>query len=211
VDASELGFLYAIPVGSSTGMKTGAVQQLSLAGIMPRQMIISPDNTEIFVALVISRTEVVPFNAINTDPLSTTGRTLIAVKSAGGAALSAVVDPSNRLFYIGETLGISTSTSANTGAFRVFSYSSLSGTLTEITGSPFAGGGLTPISILPAASGTYVYVANATASSSCNGSITGFAVSVNGSSYSLTKVGGSPSVGVTPAAWQKIPRGLLCF
>jgi hypothetical protein len=137
--------------------------------------------------------------------LPASGNTLIAVKNAGGAALSVAVDPSNRLFYIGETLG--TSATTNTGALRAFSYSSLSGTLSEITGSPFASGGLTPISILPAASGTYVYVANATASSSSNGSITGFAVSVNGSSYSLTQVSGSPSVGITPAGMAEDSSG----
>jgi len=209
VDASESGFLYAIPVSSSTGMTTGAAKQLSLAGIMPRQMVISPDNAEIFVALGISGTEVIPFNAANADPLPASGNILIAVRNAGSAALSVAVDPSNRLFYIGETLGISTSTSANTGALRAFSYSSLSGTLTEITGSPFASGGLTPNSILPAPSGTYVYVANSTASSSGNGSITGFAVSANGNSYSLAQVSGSPSVGITPAGMAEDSSGSI--
>jgi 6-phosphogluconolactonase (cycloisomerase 2 family) len=205
VDASASGYLYAIPVSSSTGMTTGAAIQLSLAGIMPRQMAISPDNAEIFVALGISGTEVVSFNAANADPLPASGNSLIAVKNAGGAALSVAVDPSNRLFYIGETLG--TSASANTGALRAFNYSSLSGTLAEITGSPFASGGLTPVSILPAASGTVVYVANATASSSSNGSLTGFAMSVNGSLYSLTQVSGSPSVGITPAGMAEDSSG----
>ncbi len=205
VDASASGYLYAIPVSSSTGMTTGAVKQLSLAGIMPRQMAISPDNAEIFVTLGISGTEVVPFNAANADPLPASGNILIAVKNAGGSALSAAVDPGNRLFYIGETLG--TSASVNTGALRAFSYSSLSGTLTEITGSPFASGGLTPISILPEASGTVVYVANETVSSSSTGSITGYAVSVSGSSYSLTQISGSPSVGVTPAGMAEDSTG----
>jgi hypothetical protein len=158
-----------------------------------------------YVALGISGTEVVPSNAANTDPLPASGNILIAVKNAGSAALSVAVDPSSQLFYIGETLGISAS--VNTGALRAFSYSSLSGTLSEITGSPFASGGLTPISILPAASGTVVYVANATASSSSNGSITGFAVSVNGSSYSLAQVSGSPSVGITPAGMAEDSSG----
>lgn len=205
VDASSSGYLYAIPISSSTGMTTGAVKQLSLAGIMPRQMGISPDNTEIFVALGISGTEVVPFNTANADSLPASGTILIAVKNAGGAALSVVVDPSNRLFYIGETLG--TSASVNTGALRTFNFSSLSGTITEITGSPFASGGLTPISILPTASGTFVYVANLTASGSGDGNITGFVVSVNGNSYSLTQVSGSPSVGVTPAGMAEDSSG----
>jgi 6-phosphogluconolactonase (cycloisomerase 2 family) len=205
VDASESGYLYAIPVDSSTGATAGAVKQLSLSGITPRHMVISPDNAEIFVTLGIGGTEVVPFNAANADPLSTTGQTLIAVKNAGGAALSAAVDPSNRLFYIGETLG--TSASVNSGALRVFSYSSLSGTLAEITGSPFASGGLTPISILPTPFGTYLYVANSTVSSSSTGSITGFSVSANGSSYSLTQISANPSVGVTPTSMAEDSSG----
>ena len=43
---------------------------------------------------------------------------------------------------------------------RVFTYSSLGGTLTEASGSPIASGGGSPSAILPEASGDYVYVAN---------------------------------------------------
>ena len=151
VDASESRYLYAIPINSSTGQITGAVQQLSLAGIAARHVAISPDNTYIFVALEINGTEAIPFSAASANPLPASVKTLIAVKNAGGAALSAAVDPDNRLFYIGETLG--TSSSANTGVLRAFNYASLSSTLTEITGSPYASGGLTPVSILPITSG----------------------------------------------------------
>ncbi len=207
VDASESGYLYAIPISSSTGMTTGTAQQLSLAGISPRHMVISPDNANVFVSLGISGTEVIPFNAANADPLPTTGQVSIAVKNAGGAAISVAVDPSNRLFYIGETLG--TSASANTGVLRAFTYISLSGTLTEITGSPFASGGLTPVSILPTKFGTYVYVANSTVSGSTTGSITGFTVAVSGSSYSLTQISGSPSVGVNPAGMVEDSTGTV--
>jgi hypothetical protein len=197
VDASESGYLSAIPISPSTGLKTGAVQQIPLAGISTRQMAISPDNANIFVTLGISGTEVVPFNATSASPLATTPGVMIAVKSPGGAALSVAVDPNNRLFYIGETLG--SSANANTGGLRAFTYTSLSGVLAEITGSPFASGGLTPVSILPIASGTAVYVANSTVSSSTTGTISGFTVSAIASGYSLTPVSSSPLTGITPA------------
>jgi 6-phosphogluconolactonase (cycloisomerase 2 family) len=207
VDASESGYLYAIPINSSTGQTSGAVQQLSLAGIASRHVAISPDNTYIFVALGINGTEVIPFSAASTNPLPTSVKTLIATKNAGGASLSVAVDPGNRLFYIGETLG--TSSSANTGVLRAFSYASLSSTLTEATGSPYASGGLTPVSILPIASGGYVYVANSTVSNSTTGSITGFAVPVNGSAYSLTQLNSSASTGVSPACLAEDSTGLV--
>jgi 6-phosphogluconolactonase (cycloisomerase 2 family) len=205
LDASESGYLYAIPISSSTGATTGPVQQFTLAGIAPRNMVISPDNAKVFVALGISGTEVISFSAANTNPLPSSALTLISVKNAGGAALSVAVDPSNRLFYIGETLGISAS--SNSGALRAFSYTSLGGTLTEVTGSPFASGGLTPVSILPIASGAYVYVANSSVSSSTSGSITGFAVSVNGSAISMTQLNGNASVGVAPSGMAEDSSG----
>lgn len=61
-------------------------------------MAISPDNAEIYVASGISGTEVIPLNATNTDLLPAFGNIMIAVKSPDGTALSAAVDPSNRLF-----------------------------------------------------------------------------------------------------------------
>jgi hypothetical protein len=205
LDASEAGYLYVIPISPITGSLTGAVQQFALSGITPRGMVISPDNANVFVALGITGTEVIPFSATSPTPLPATALTLISVKNAGGAALSVAVDPTNRLFYIGETLG--TSASSNTGALRAFNYTSLGGTLTELTGSPFASGGLTPISILPSTFGKYVYVANSSVSNSTSGSIAGFVVSANGSTYSITQLNMSASVGVTPAGMAEDSTG----
>jgi len=207
LDASESGYLYATPISPSTGAATGAVLQIALSGITPRGMVISPDNANVFVALGVSGTVVIPFTATSTNPLPVAAITLISVKNAGGAALSVAVDPSNRLFYIGETQG--TTASTNTGALRAFNYASLSGTLTEVTGSPFASGGLTPVSILPTSSGAYVYVANSSASSSTSGSITGFAVSASGSTYSMTQLNMSASVGITPAGMAEDSSGTV--
>jgi len=197
LDASASGYLYAIPVNSLTGKTTGAVHQISLAGITPRQLAISPDNKNVFVTLGGSGTEVIPFTATNSDPLPTTARALIPVKGNGGMALAVAVDPTNSLVYLGETLGISES--SNTGVLRAFLYKSLTGTPSEIGGSPFASGGLTPVSILPSAGGAYLYVANSTVSNSSTGNIAGFSVTATGTNYSLASLNATVSGGTSPA------------
>jgi 6-phosphogluconolactonase (cycloisomerase 2 family) len=197
VVASGSGYLYAVPISPSTGKPTGTVQQVSLGGILPRQLKISPDNNNVFVALGGSGTEVIPFSATSTNPLPETAPVPIAVKGQGGAALSVAVDPAGQLLFIGETLG--TFTSGNTGVLRAFLYSSLSGTPTEVTGSPNGSGGLTPVSILPTAYGGYVYVANSTVSNSSTGNIAGFAISASSNAYSLTSLSGTTAAGTTPA------------
>ncbi len=95
VEASGSGYLYAIPISPLTGKTTGTVQQVSLAGIAPRQLTISPDNTYVFVALGGSGTEVIPFKASSTDPLPAIAGVPIAVKAPGGGALSVAVDPTS--------------------------------------------------------------------------------------------------------------------
>jgi 6-phosphogluconolactonase (cycloisomerase 2 family) len=198
VEASGTGYLYAIPIKPSDGTVTGAVQQVTLAGITAHQLAISPDNTKIFVTLGGVGTAVIPFAAASADPLPATISTApIAVKEVGGSAVSVAVDPINRLLYIGETLA--TSGSSNTGGLRAFNYSSLSGVPTELAGSPFASGGLAPVSILATSSGAYVYVANATVSNSTTGNISGFTVIASGTTYSLTALSSTASAGTTPA------------
>jgi 6-phosphogluconolactonase (cycloisomerase 2 family) len=198
VEASGSGYLYALPISPLTGSPTGTVLQTPLGGIAPRQMTISPDNTYVIVALGQGGTEVIPFTASNANPLPAVADIPIAVKGVGGAALSVAVDPANQLLYIGETLGLSGS--SNTGVVRAFIYSSLGGTPTEVTGSPYASGGLTPVSILPAAAGAYVYVANATISNISTGTVVGFSKTTTGTSYSLLPLNNTVSAGNTPAA-----------
>jgi DNA-binding beta-propeller fold protein YncE len=197
VEASASGFLYAIPVNPSTGMTTGSVQQLSLVGITPRQMVISPDNLNVIVALGNSGTVVVPFSAASTNPLPALASVPIAVKGAAGAAVSVAVDPANRLLYIGETSGASGT--AAMGILRAFVYSSISSTPFEVTGSPYTSSGLAPVSILPSVSGANVYVANSTGSSTTAGNIAAFAVTVAGSAYSLTALSGQVATGISPS------------
>jgi 6-phosphogluconolactonase (cycloisomerase 2 family) len=207
LDASGSGYLYAIPISPSSGTSTGAAQQLALAGITAHQLAISPDNTNVFVALGTAGTAMIPFAAASANPLSASVSALIPVKGPGGVAASVAVDPLNRLLYIGETLG--TSSSSNTGGLRAFNYSSLSGTPVEVSGSPFASGGLTPVSILPTASGAYVYVANSTVSGSSSGNISGFVLSTSGTTYALTALSSTASTGASPAGLAEDSTGAV--
>jgi 6-phosphogluconolactonase len=84
-------------------------------------------------------------------------------------------------------------------------------TLVELSGSPFATGGLSPIEILPlpygANKGNYVYVANRNVSGSSIGSIHGFIVATSGSTFSLTAMGDSASTGITPVGMVQESKG----
>lgn len=176
--------LDAIPINASTGDYAGSgtppYQTFNVTNAAVKQMVLSPDGTNLFVALGAGGTIVVPFTSGNSNPLGSTARA-IPVANSGGSALSVAVDPTNRLFYIGETLANS---SANSGGLRIFNYSSLSGTLTQASGSPIASGGLAPNAILPVASGEYVYVANGQGNTG-SGNIAWFPISVSGTTYTI--------------------------
>src|SRR6202044_998260 len=171
--------LDAIPIDSSTGLYTGSggtppYQSFSVANAAVKEMVLSPDGNNLLLALGSGGTIVVPFSSGGSNPLGSSATT-IGVLNSGGSALSVAVDPSNRVFYIGETLANS---SGNSGGLRVFNYSSLgTGTKhpipTQISGSPIATGGLAPNAILPLASGEYVYVANGAGNTS-NGNVAWF-------------------------------------
>jgi hypothetical protein len=172
--------LAAVPISSSTGAGTSAEYPISIAitNAAVKQLVISPDNSNIFVALGQGGTIVVPFNAkaaTGSSPLGTSYIRIPAV-NATSSALSVAVDPDTtpRLFYIGET------NADSTGA----------------TGSPIASGGLAPNFVLPDTSGDYVYVANG-AGASTAGNIAGFTLTVSGSSYTLTS-DTTVQVGVQP-------------
>lgn len=120
--------LNAVPIYSSNGTFTGnAVKTASFtvtgASLAQGQMVISPDNNYIFVALETGGTIVVPFNSSNPLP-NTVSATTIGVVTSGASALSVAVDPSStpRLFYIGET---EAGSGGSTGGLRAFNYSSL--------------------------------------------------------------------------------------
>jgi hypothetical protein len=198
----------AIPINPATGANTGSIGKtagfaVANASLAQGQMVLSPDNNYLFVALETGGTIVVPFNASNPLPSTVSAKT-IAVATTGGSALSVAVDPSStpRLFYIGETLAGSGGT---TGGLRAFNYSSLSGTsLTQATGSPIASGGLRPTFILPVASPSYVYVADGA------GNITGFAITGSSSPYTIA-TGSTVSAGDLPAGMALDSTGSYFF
>jgi len=191
--------LASIPINPTTGAENGteptpAFYTVTSASVQQNKIAISPDNKNVFVALGTGGTIVVPFTAGATggsSPFGATGTDIAVVKS-GGSALSVAVDPTNRLFYIGETLANSGGTS---GGLRAFVYSSLGGTLTQATGSPIASGGLAPNFILPISSGDYVYVANGQGTSSA-GNVAEFTVS--GSSTYTIAAGSTSATGTQP-------------
>jgi hypothetical protein len=190
--------LDAIPINSTTGAYTGSGgappdQTFSITNAAVKQMVLSPDGANLFVALGVGGTIVVPFTTGNANPLGSTATT-IPLANTSGSALSVAVDPSTtpRVFYIGETNAV-----GNSGGLRVFNYSSLaSGTLTQATGSPIASGGLAPNAILPIAGGDYVYVANGTGTTSA-GNIAWFPVTASGTTYTVA-AGSTIASGIQP-------------
>jgi hypothetical protein len=156
-------------------------------------MLFSPDGNNLFVALGTGGTIVVPFTSANSNPLGATATT-IGVLNSGGSALSVAVDPTNRLFYIGETLANSTAIS---GGLRAFNYSSLgSGTLTQASGSPIASGDLAPNAILPIGGGEYVYIANGTGNTT-SGNVAWFPITASGTTYTIA-TGSTIASGIVP-------------
>ena len=202
---SGVSNLFAIPVNSSTGLPVANTtrQTVALPGTTAQpttiqQVAVSPDDTFVLVAIGSGGTATIPFNPNNANPFGTVGT--IGVKNATGAALSVAFDPipagstAPRLFYIGET--VATSGSGNTGGLRAFNFS----TTQEITGSPYAIGGLAPYSILPFSTGDFVYVVSRQTSSSQTGVIAGFSIVSANSAFALTALGSAFATGINPQA-----------
>jgi hypothetical protein len=189
----------AIQIDASTGVYAGPggappSQTFTVTNAVVKQMVLSPDSANFFVALGTGGTIVVPFASGNANPLGATATT-IPVATSGGSALSVAVDPGStpRLFYIGETLAVGAS-----GGLRAFNYSSLgSNPLTEANGSPIASGGLAPNAILPLANGDYVYVANGTGDTSA-GNIAWFPITTTGTAYTIA-AGKTVTTGIQPS------------
>lgn len=190
--ASGAPYVYAVPINSSTGVISSKTEQYAtLPASTVQQVVLSADNTYAYVAMGAGGSAVIPFNTGNANPFGSVST--IALKNSAGSALSVSVDPSNRLYYIGETAATSGS---NTGGLRVFTF----GTTTELSGSPMGTQGLAPYSILPIASGNYVYVVNRQVSGSSTGVIAGYSITASNSTYTLTALGSTFSVGTNPVA-----------
>lgn len=193
--------LFAIRVNSSTGALAVSGES-QIAATLPsttvNQVAVSPDGTFVLVANGTAGTDTIPFNAANNNPFGTVGR-INPVNVNAGAAQSVAFDPvitgatAPRVFYIGET---SATSGTNAGGLRVFNFSSVK----EISGSPFAIGGLAPYSILPFSTGQYVYVLSRQTASGSTGTIAGFSIADTNSTPTLTALGSSFTAGINPQA-----------
>jgi 6-phosphogluconolactonase len=194
LEASGSGYLYSIPVASSTGAfdSSRSTEQVALTGSTINQIAISPNDEYVFVARGTNGTAAFKFSASSSDPLGSAAYATVApVNSSDGSALSVAVDPSTRLLYIGESAAIS----GSGGGLRAFTIGS-AGALSEISGSPMSSGGTGPHAILPKSTGDYVYVANWKGTSA--GNITGFAIDDSSSTYSLAKLSTAVATGIEP-------------
>ncbi len=182
----------AVPLNSTNGSINGTIQTApfiattNLPSVETGQMALTPDGTTVFVSLGTGGTIYFPFapgDSATTNPFgSSTSAPLIPVVTSGASALSVAVDPGGILVYIGETL-LNASSTTNTGGIRALQFSALP-TVTNVSGSPIGSGGAGPNFILPvgdAASGSYIYVANAS-----SGNITSISVTPSTSSGSST-------------------------
>jgi 6-phosphogluconolactonase (cycloisomerase 2 family) len=193
IETSAAGYLYAIPVLTSSGQldSSRSTAELSLSSSTVNQIAIAPNDKYVFVACGTSGTLAFAFSPSSSDPIASAAyATIDPVNTSDGAALAIAVDPSTRLLYVGESAAVSSS-----GGLRTFSIGA-SGALTEISGSPQSSGGTGPHAILPKSTGDYVYVANWNGSST--GNITGFEISESDSGYTLTKLSTSVSTGIEP-------------
>jgi len=193
--------LYAVHINSSTGLLAVSGESeigATLPSSTVNQVAVSPDGSFVLVANGSSGTATIPFNAANNNPFGTVGR-INPANTTAGAALSVAFDPiltgntAPRVFYIGETVATS---GTNTGGLRVFNFSSVK----EISGSPFAIGGLAPYSILPFLTGQYVYVVSRQTASGSAGVIAGFSIADTNSTPTLSALGSSFATGTNPQA-----------
>jgi 6-phosphogluconolactonase len=189
--------LEAIPLTPTTGTNPGGysggtVESVTLSSANPLQLVISPDNNHVFVALGAGGTDEVAFTSTATDPFGADANNSVLITN--GESMAIAVDPATKFLYVGETLAYSATSTTNTAGLRVFSISSTANTISELTGSPFASGGLAPSAILPDHSGDYVYVANKTVYGQTTGNITGYGITSNatGSTISLGALANSP-------------------
>jgi hypothetical protein len=178
--ASTAGTLTALPITSAGGVdstRTASSQNLAVGNGAIHQMTISPNGALIAVALGSVGTQVFPFNASASSPLSQGSNPLAPKNSSGGSAVSVAVDPQNRLLYIGEVAVFPSAANNLTGGLRVFTING--STATEFTyAAPYSSGGIAPNFILPGASGNFVYVANGDGASTA-GNLTWFGVSTS--------------------------------
>ncbi len=196
----------AIPLNTTTGNYSGGtIVTAPLTAATPTQMVITPDNNHIFVALGTNGTDEIPFSATGATTLGAGNNLPVYynVNGTTGSATALAVDPNTKFLYIGETLANTANSTTNPGGLRVFTISSSANSITEVSGSPFASGGIGPSAILADHTGNYVYIANRTVNAQTLGNIAGYSILSNatGSTVSLTPLTNSPyTAGVTTYA-----------
>lgn len=192
--------LNAIPLDATTGtLLTGAAEQTVTlpAGATSVQEIAftrsAAANPYVFAAMGTSGTAIVPFTSSTSGNPFGTVKT-VAPKNTTGGDTAIAVDVTNQVLYVGETVAFA-NTTTNPGGLRMFTIGANS-TLTEVTGSPYATGGVGPSAILPTTN--YVYVANKAVTGSNNGNITAYGITTTaGTAFGLTSVtSGTISAGV---------------
>jgi 6-phosphogluconolactonase len=204
---SGVNTVNAIPLDATTGLVlTGANEQtVSLpAGATAVQQITTTrsgaTNPYVFVAMGTTGTAVIPFTSSSSgNPFGTVKS--FTPKNTTGGDTTVAVDLTRPLLYVGETVAVSGS---NPGGLRVFTIGANATPLTEVSGSPYATAGIGPSAILPTTN--YVYVANKAVSGSNNGNITGFAITLTGTVYSLTSVS-TISAGVSTVGLAEDSKG----
>lgn len=169
--------------GSPLALYTGSTSSPTL--IKPTAMLITPDNTNVYVSLATLGVQVL---TLGTGGALSTGSSATILppysKSTNPSDYGLASDPNTKFLFVAEL---------NTG-LRVLSIGT-SGALNEVTGSPYtAGTGPTGVIVDP--TGAYVYVAN-----KGSNNISGFAL--NSTSGALTAISGSPfgSGGQLPVAF----------
>jgi 6-phosphogluconolactonase len=172
--------LDALPLSSTTGVPTTPTPaSISLSGTTPVQLAIAPANNNIFVAMGAGGTDALSFTATTaSNPLGKP--VVINPGKVASSANTVAVDTTSAYLFIGE--------SNSTSSLRLISLSNLG---TDVADYAVGNG---PVSILPEASGSYVYVANST-----DGTISGFAFSAG----ALSVLPGSPF------ATEKLPVALV--
>ncbi len=195
LESSGEGYLYAVPVVSSTGAldSSRSVATATLPGTILNQIAVAPNDKYVFAACGTNGTRAFAFTPSASDPLASESYASVSPEnSSSGAALSVAVDPSTRLLYIGESAAVSSG-----GGLRAFTISS-AGKLSELSDSPMYSGGTGPHAILPKSTGDFVYVANWKGTS--DGNITGFSIAETDSVFSLTKLSSAVATGIEPTS-----------
>ncbi len=159
----------ALPVDPTTGVETSSVAPFQLSAATPAQLVISPDNKTVVVALGVNGVEERAFADNSGTPWATAGKKITVAKTNGSVNSVTVVTPSKSVFA-----GEATST-----LLRMMS-------LPDFSTEKDAATGVLPSAVLAAKTGAYVYVTNQT-----DGSISGYTITA-GTSPSVALLGDSP-------------------